>query len=120
MKDTLTTNQAAQILLADEYANWSRAGAHALIEYFEDFEEDMGEEIEFDAVALRCDFSEYASLEDWCSEYFGQSMGDLPPAEVMVYLQESYVDTVADAIRQYIIENGTLIEFSGGVIVSSF
>ena len=56
-------------LLDDEYANWSYSGASALFEYLTELEEDTGEQIEFDRVALRCDFSEYDNLEDVLSQY---------------------------------------------------
>ena len=59
MKTTLNTSEAASLLMADENADWTRAGAYALIEHLEQLEEDCGiTEFEFDRVALRCDYSE--------------------------------------------------------------
>lgn len=57
MKTTLTTRQAIDTLLQDQYAGWTYEEAEALILYYEEFEEDTGEEIELDAVAVRCDWS---------------------------------------------------------------
>ena len=72
MKQTLTTHQAAQELYDDQYAGWSWAGAYALVEYIEEWEEESDTEIEMDVVAIRCDFSEYGTateaaeeLSDW-------------------------------------------------------
>jgi hypothetical protein len=113
MKDTLTTNQAAHIILSDDNANWSYAGAMALSEYLEQVEDDCGIEIEFDRVAIRCDFSEFASLEDWAKDYFSDWIVDLD-------IDVNEVWTTDDKIREYINERGQLIEFDGGVIVSSF
>ena len=48
MKKILNTYDIANELLADENADWSRAGAFALAEYLEDLEEDTGEEMELD------------------------------------------------------------------------
>ena len=62
MKETLNTHQVANALFKDENAAWTYAGALALAEYLEQFEDDTGEEMELDVVAIRCDFSEYASL----------------------------------------------------------
>ena len=62
MKVDLTTTQAANILLEDENANWSRAGAFALVEYLEELEEACETQIEFDRVAIRCAYSEFDSL----------------------------------------------------------
>jgi hypothetical protein len=67
MKKTMTTYDIAHELIGDENANWSRAGAFALAEYLEELEESTGEEMEFDHVAIRCDWSEYADLETWLS-----------------------------------------------------
>ena len=115
MKKTLSTTEAAHILISDTCARWSRAGAFALVEYLEEFEDSTGEEMEFDAVAIRCDFSEYDSLHDWARDYFIDWRGDLSLPEGMAGEEEE-----EDAIRSYIQDHGQLIEFSGGVIVSSF
>ena len=60
MIQTLTTTEAAELLLRDENAAWSRGGAYALIEYLEEHEEESAP-MEFDRVAIRCDFNEYKS-----------------------------------------------------------
>jgi hypothetical protein len=59
MKRTLSTYEIAGLLMDDEYANWSRTGAYALAEYLEELEEDTGEEMEFDCVAIRCEWHEF-------------------------------------------------------------
>lgn len=64
MKETLGTLDAARRLYEDEYADWSYAGARALVEYLEALEDEIGEEIEFDVVALRCEYTEYGSAEE--------------------------------------------------------
>ena len=118
MKTTLTTYQAANILANDEDSSFTRAGAFALVEYLEALEESMAEDLHFDHVAIRCDWSEYASLADFREEYFaddkqareaiGADAGDE---------DEEELDTLtAEYIRDY----GELIEFDGGIIVSSF
>ena len=71
MKKTMTQYDIAHELMQDSNANWSRAGAFALAEYFEQIEMDTNEELDFDAVAIRCDYSEYSSLEEWADGYFG-------------------------------------------------
>ena len=58
MIDTISTRQAIEILMKDEYASWSWEGAEALIQYYEELEEDFGEPMELDSVALRCEWSE--------------------------------------------------------------
>jgi hypothetical protein len=118
MKLELTTYDIADRLLADEGASWSRAGAFALAEWLEDTEEDTGEETTLDVVAIRCDFSEYGSLIEWASDYFG-GPGDWQEPLGVDGVDLSQEDA-EDAIRDYINDNGFLIEFDGGVIVSIF
>lgn len=117
MKMTLTTSYAADLLKQDENANWSYAGAYALIEYLEQLEDDTGDDIEFCRVSLRCDFSEYASLREWHENYFGKGFAY---EDTVNAPDDADDDAVDEAIREYINDNGTLIEFDGGIIVSSF
>ena len=63
MINTLTTNQAVNELMADEYANWSYEAALALVEWLEELEDSSGEPIEFDPVALRCEWTEYRAAD---------------------------------------------------------
>lgn len=105
------------MLLDDENANWSRAGALALVEYLEEFEDDMGnEEIEFCPVSIRCAFSEHDSLEDWAMEYFGS---DKSACEALDCIDQDQ-DVIEEQIREFIQDRGQLIEFYGGIIVSAF
>lgn len=118
MKNTLSTYQAAAILQGDQYANFSRSGALAIVEYLEELEDSTGEAIEFDSVAIRCDWSEYESLQDFARDYTGkddfwQGLGiDLDGSE-----DEEERD---ELIGSFIMDHGQLIQFDGGIIVSSF
>ena len=116
MKQTLTTYDAASQLHDDKDGGWTWNGAQALVEYLEELEADMGEEIEFDRVALRCDFSEHGSLVGWVEGYFGNEW------EEMIGFVEGFLSDGErdERIRNFIHENGQLIEFDGGIIVSSF
>jgi len=118
MKLELTTYDIADRLLADDHANWSRAGAFALAEWLEEMEESTGEESTLDVVAIRCDFSEYDSLIDWASEYFGGAGDWQEPLGVADV--DLDMDDTEQIIRDYINDHGFLIEFDGGIIVSSF
>lgn len=100
MKKTLTTSAAAEMLKADKNANWSSAGAMALVEYMEEMERDTGEETEFDAVALRCEFAEYDSALDAAADY-------------------GFDGDNEDAL-DWLRARTTVIEFDGGVIVQAF
>lgn len=50
-----------QELLTDEYAGWSYGATKALFDYYEQLSDDLGEDIELDRVAIRCEWSEYPS-----------------------------------------------------------
>lgn len=49
--------------------NFTFHGLNALYEWFENYEEETGEEVEFDAVAICCDFADYGSFEEIKGDY---------------------------------------------------
>ena len=114
----MTTYECAKALTHDEYANWTRSGAFALVEYLEQMEEDCGTQIEFDPVALRCEYSEYTDLLGWAYEYWGT--GEWKDELGFNIDEEIDEDEAKEAISIYIKDHGQLIEFDGGVIVSNF
>lgn len=118
MKTTLTTTEAAHRLIDDNNANWSRAGAYALAEYLEELEEDIGEEFEFCPVAIRCDYHQYDSLEDWAEEQWQNNTAMLDALNLEG--DEDDGNLILEAVREFIRDRGTLLEFAGGIIVSSF
>jgi len=117
MKQTVNSYQFVDsFALAGRGDQFSRAGLFALFDYFDQLEQDTGEEMELDVVAICCDWAEYADLADWARDYFSRE----------TWLDELGLDGDATdeeteaAAREYVQANGQLIEFSGGVIVSSF
>ena len=131
MKITLNTNDIAQALYNDKNANWSYEGATALAEWLEEMEEGSEEEQELDVVAIRCDFSQFDNLSTWVKEYYGRDLSqsladagidceDCEDIDGLDNLRDGYNDELDNLIRDHINDRGTLIEFNGGVIVSSF
>ena len=56
--------------------NFSYAGLKALFEHLESYEDDTGEEIELDVIALCCDYSEM-TLEEIINDYiYSESCGN--------------------------------------------
>jgi hypothetical protein len=48
--------------------NFNYAGLCALFDYLEQYEEDTGEQVELDVIAICCDFCQYDSAEEaWLS-----------------------------------------------------
>ena len=114
MIQRLTASEAADRLMGDEYAGWTYHGARALVEHLEELEEETGEPIELDVVAIRCDYSEYSSaaaaaleLSDW--EYRPDGWG-----------ADYDEDEAEEHALQYLQDRTTVISFAGGVIVQSF
>jgi hypothetical protein len=130
MKKTLTTNEIADALAGDEYGNFTRAGAWAMAEFLD---ENMPDDAEFDAVAIRCDWSEYKSLFDWADDFF-RDHEDAAEKLGLTFMRsrskmglsffnnvEEDYDSIEAAIRHYIAEKAEpAIEFDGGVIVPCF
>ena len=101
MKIELNKYEAANILLEDEFANWSRAAAVALVEYYESLEEDLGESIDLDRVAIRCDWIEYKNAVEAAKDY-----SELKDSE--------------QAALAYFEERTNVITFEGGLLIQQF
>lgn len=112
MKQTISTNEAAQILAQDGHSSFSYKGALALCEWLEALEEGTDQDYNFDAVALRCDFSEWESAIEWAKEYFADYT-----EEFDMELEE---DDLEENIQDYIMDRGVCIPFVGGIIASNF
>lgn len=50
-------------LTRDEYADYTYEAANALFDYYYDLSEDIGEHVNFDVIAIRCEWSEYTEEE---------------------------------------------------------
>jgi hypothetical protein len=104
------------MLTNDHDADWGYSGAHAIAEHLKQIEEDTGEEMELDLVAIRCDFARHDSLSDWSQHYFYEN--DM--ASSLGFDDDDTDDEKNEKIREFIRDHGTLIEFNGGIIVSQF
>ena len=108
MKTTLSTSQATDLLKADSYAAWSRSGARALVEHLEQLEEDCGTEIEFCAVAIRCDYSEHDNALEAAKEQ------GFEPEE------EEDEDTMEASALDWLCDRTDVITFPEGIIIRNF
>ena len=77
MIDTVTQTEFVDTFVKigreDNFSYWGRI---ALFEYFEQLEEDLGEQIEFDPIGICCEYTEYESL-DKLNEVYGKEFEDL-------------------------------------------
>ena len=109
MKVELSTLDARELLRTDVPDHWSWDGALALIEYLEELEASSGLSIEFDRIALRCEYCEYESALEAAQDY------DFIPPE-----DESEEDEIEAAAIAYLEDRTTVIQFEGGVIIQQF
>lgn len=49
--------------------NFTYEGLHALFDFFEELENGTGEQIEFDPIAICCEYTEYENILEACVEY---------------------------------------------------
>lgn len=113
MKTTLSTSQAVSLLLSDANANWSPAGARALVEYLEEIESSEGVELELDIVALRCDYSEWETVLEAAVEY------GYEPNPTLGEEAQDDDDRELDAL-DWLTYQTTVIKFPAGIIIATF
>ena len=116
MKETLSTGNAASRLYEDKDAGWSYGGARALVEYLEELEDELGEEIELDVIALRCEYTEYGSAEE--------AVEACSPADYDDLQEQSNGDAgdLKEMCMEYLRHRTTLIEIprSEGIIIQDY
>lgn len=92
---------------------FSYEGLKALFEYLEDYEEQTGEEIELDVIALCCDYSEDTAEE--IARNYSIDLSHLDPED------DDYEEQCTDAVREYLCENTTYIgDTSTGFVYAAF
>lgn len=71
MKTTVNYNTFKQAFInAGRENTFSGDGLCALFDYLEDYENDTGEELELDVIALCCEYSEYASIAEIANDHW--------------------------------------------------
>ena len=111
MKQTITVNA-----FRDAFRDYGRGGSFsygglcALFEYIEEMEADTGSEMELDVIGLCCDFSEHATAVEAASEYgYTYEASDEDGEE---HGEQASLDWLRDQT--------TVIEFTGGIIIQGF
>ena len=87
---------------------FSYEGLKALFEHLEQYEEDAGEEMELDVVAICCDFSEYSTATEAATEQGWEADA------------EADEDDNEEAALEWLQDQTTVIPHKKGVIVQSF
>lgn len=77
---------------SDTYKNnFSYDALKALFEYFENYEEDIGEQIEFDMIAICCDWTEYDNLKEVKNNYNISSFKELENNTTVIKLDNGHL-----------------------------
>ncbi len=64
MRETVSRHRFIDVIMKLRPNNFSLDGLDVLYEYITEFEACNGQQIEFDPIALCCEYSEYANLEE--------------------------------------------------------
>jgi hypothetical protein len=87
MKDTINVYHFSDAMIEHGF---SYEGAKALFEYFEQYEQDTGEEMEFDPIAFRCSFDEYENLQEIKKNYKNiETLEDLQKHTTVIEIPDS-------------------------------
>ena len=79
--------------------NFSYTGLASLFEYLEEYEESTGEQIEFDPIALCCEYTEYDDLGEFHQNYDKETYPDKD--SIMDYTQVIEVGTDSFIIQNF-------------------
>lgn len=111
MYKTINFSEFCDSFSEDRQNQFSYEGKRALFEYFESYEEDTGEEIELDVIALCCDYTEYETALEVATNYFTFALSDIDNI--------SAEDAEQEAL-DFLKNNTQVIEFDGGIIIQEF
>lgn len=91
MKQTVNFSQFCDAFkLMDRNGQFTYEGKRALFDYLENYEEETGEEMELDIVALCCEFSEYENLAELQENYTNiTNMEDLENRTTVIKILDS-------------------------------
>ena len=98
----------------------------ALFDYFEELEQDCGMEIEFDPIAICCEWSEYEDSCSWANDYFtGDQRGEIMKEVIKQWEEDPSIarygqDEFKEHWQEYLRDNTQVIEFNGGILVLAF
>jgi len=103
MKQTTTKQQFINwFRSSDNYRNnFSYDGLGALFDYIEELENDIGKDIEFDPIALCCEYSEYESFEELKEDYYDTYLNDIKDLDQWTDVVISIPDSEGIIIRQF-------------------
>ena len=90
MIDTINEYQFANAFKGIRPDNFSYMGLKALFDYLEMLEDDIGEPIELDVIALCCEYSEYENLKEFQNDYGDEyeSLDDIENDTTLIKIED--------------------------------
>ena len=76
MKETIDIYTFKRWFEVNRPNNFSYTGLNELFDYLEEYEESTGEQIEFDPIALCCEYTEYDDLAEFHQNYDSETYPD--------------------------------------------
>ena len=90
MYDTVNFNQFNNWFEKQRPDNFSYEGRFALFNYLEELEDDTGDKIEFDPIALCCEYSEYENFKEVQEHYDDiETLEDLKNRTAVIEIENS-------------------------------
>ena len=111
MKITLTESEFVNRFRAFRPDQFSIEALRALFSHLEELERDCGEEVEFDPVAICCDWSDYPSAIEAAEAYGWEDETEEG---------EERDSKAEEAALTFLCDNTTVIEFKSGVLVLNY
>ena len=112
MYETVTESRFIQAFATLRPNQFSRKALVALFDYLDQLEQDLGEETEFDPIALCCEWTEYKDAFE-AAEAYGWEAPEIPEGE-------ERDDTSDRKALEYLQDQTHVIDFDGGVLVLNF
>jgi hypothetical protein len=113
----------------DRQDQFTYDGKRALFDYLEELEEDIGQPIELDVIALCCEYSEYDSPAE-CAQEFGwvkperEAEDHDPELPVCFWTDaesdEDYAERCNEEALEWLRDRTTVIEHDSGIIIQDF
>lgn len=112
MYETVNQSRFLDVFRQVRPNQFSRNALVALFDYLDQLEQDLGEETEFDPIALCTEWTEYADPIE-AAEAYGWEAPEIPEGE-------ERDDTSDRKAFGYLQDNTHVIDFEGGVLVLNF
>lgn len=126
MKQSINEYQFTQAFVdMNRTENFTYDARKALFSHFESIEEDTGEEIELDVIAICCEYSEFSTAVEaatesgWEAPEAPEHDEDATEEEIEVANEEAKEEAEAEALA-WLQDHTTVIEFDGGIVIQGF